>query len=671
MTPPAAETSLLARLQLNQFQSDPKDADMWFSPAWFAPLFDSRSRKSRLSGRERAGGRPRRRPTRGRLPVETLEVRCLLSLNPVAGPAVGAYPQAIAAGDLDRDGDIDLATANYGGTVSVLLGDGAGGFAAARDFSAGTAPRSLAVGDLNGDGNADLAVANGDSTVSVLIGDGAGGFAAPRTVALDAASPAGADSVAVGDINRDGKMELVATSRSEYTSYYQGYYGGYYPWTWHQGHVHVLIGDGTGGFTSQDTYDVGTGWRVGLAVADLDRDGDLDVAASNGDYGSVSVLMNAGDGSLESAGDYAAGWSPQAVAAGDFTGDGIPDLVTAGDSVDVLAGDGTGTFHGVSRQSVATAAVAAADFDGDGRLDAVMVDPWSDAVTVLLGRGDGTLSPPVSRAAGLDPVAVAVGDFNGDGREDAAAANAGSNSVSVLLNDGTWPAANAPLVSIDDAAVVEGNAGTKAMTFTVRLSAAPAAAVWVDYATADGAASAGLDYKAAAGRLVFAPGQTTATITVTVYGDRVVESGEWLSVWLTGASTFVADGYAFGNITDDEPRISLTGGTVTEGNSGVKYLTFTVTLSAAYDQAVTVNFATQNGTAAAGSDYQAASGKLTFAAGETTKTVRIAVIGDKSDESDESFGLRLSGASGNALITSDLAYGWILDDDRKKGNARK
>jgi chitinase len=230
-----------------------------------------------------------------------------------------------------------------------------------------------------------------------------------------------------------------------------------------------------------------------------------------------------------------------------------------------------------------------------------------------------------------------------------------------------------PRVSIGYAQVTEGNAGTKVLTFAVTLSAAYDQEVRVAYATADGSATAGTDYQAASGTLVFAPGQTAATISVVVYGDRVAEWDESLLVLLGAptANAVIASGTGYGTITDDEPRVSVGDARVTEGNSGTRYLTFTVTLSAAYDASVTVNYATQDGTAVAGSDYKAASGTLTFAKGETTKTVTIAIYGDSTVESDEYFYLRLSSPSGDVQLANDLGIALIVNDDKKKGNSRK
>ncbi|MFM8436200.1 MAG: Calx-beta domain-containing protein, partial [Planctomycetia bacterium] len=111
--------------------------------------------------------------------------------------------------------------------------------------------------------------------------------------------------------------------------------------------------------------------------------------------------------------------------------------------------------------------------------------------------------------------------------------------------------------------------------------------------------------------------------------------------------------------------ISISGGSVTEGNTGTTPLTFTVTLAAAVSSTVTVNYATANGTAAAGSDFTAASGTLTFAPGETSKTVAVAVAGDTAFESNETFSLTLSGASSNARIATASATGTIVNDDQQ------
>ena len=214
--------------------------------------------------------------------------------------------------------------------------------------------------------------------------------------------------------------------------------------------------------------------------------------------------------------------------------------------------------------------------------------------------------------------------------------------------------------------VTEGNTGTAAATFTVTLSAASTDPITVAYATGDGTATAGSDYQAAGGTLTFAPGETSKTVTVLVNGDRLTEPNETFVVKLgSPTNATIADGQGVGTILDDEPRISISDVTKAEGKKGQTTLfTFTVTLSAPYDQAVTMSFKTTDGTAkTSDQDYVAQTGTLTFAPGETTKTITIEVNGDSKKEADETFYLDLFGNSGNALFTKNRGTGTILNDD--------
>jgi hypothetical protein len=225
--------------------------------------------------------------------------------------------------------------------------------------------------------------------------------------------------------------------------------------------------------------------------------------------------------------------------------------------------------------------------------------------------------------------------------------------------NGTW----IPPLFISSLSTVEGNNGTRVITFTVTLAAASNQTITVNYATADGTAAAGSDYQATSGTLTIPAGQTTGTIPVQVIGDRLAEANETFFVNLSSpTNAIIGGGQGQGTIVDDEPRISIGDTTVTEGNTGSRSATFTVTLSAAYDVPVTVNYATANGTATAGSDYRAASGMLTFAPGETTKAVAVQVIGDRLAEVNETFVVNLSGPT-NATITDGQGVGTIADDE--------
>ncbi|MBI3406960.1 MAG: DUF3466 family protein [Planctomycetes bacterium] len=241
----------------------------------------------------------------------------------------------------------------------------------------------------------------------------------------------------------------------------------------------------------------------------------------------------------------------------------------------------------------------------------------------------------------------------------------GSNGYRAYLLTPDSP--GTPTIRITDApAVTEGNAGARAATFTVTLSAASNQTITVAYATGNDTATAGSDYQAASGTLTFAPGETSQAVTVLITGDRLAEPNETFFVNLgSPVNANIADGQGLGTILDDDPppSISISDASVVEGNSGTKLMTFTVTLSQASGMDVWVNFATANGTAAVSdSDYVAKSGTLYFAPGETTKTITVEIKGDKKKEKDERFFVNLSGAI-NGVITDSQGVGTILNDD--------
>jgi hypothetical protein len=263
-----------------------------------------------------------------------------------------------------------------------------------------------------------------------------------------------------------------------------------------------------------------------------------------------------------------------------------------------------------------------------------------------------------------------VADFNFDGFLDAAVTHSNPGSVTVLFNDGIWDASPPPplppTLRIGDVTVPEGNAGTRAATFTVTLSAASTETISVAYAAADGTAIASSDYQAASGALTFTPGEISKTIAVLLIGDRLPEPNETFAVNLSGATNAtITDGQSVGTIVDDEPRISINDVTKKEGNGKKTILfVFTVTLSAAYDQPVTVSFRTADGTATTSDgDYVAKTGTLTFAPGETSKTIAIVVNGDNKKETNETFYLELFANGSDSLLAKNRGIGTILNDD--------
>ncbi|QQR74581.1 MAG: hypothetical protein IPJ17_03040 [Holophagales bacterium] len=239
---------------------------------------------------------------------------------------------------------------------------------------------------------------------------------------------------------------------------------------------------------------------------------------------------------------------------------------------------------------------------------------------------------------------------------------ADSQGQATILDDDA-----APTLSVSNCTVTEGNAGTVNCAFSVSLSASSAQTITVSRATANGTAVAPGDYTAlAAATLTFNPGETAKVVNVAVVGDTLDEANETFSLNLSSpVNATIADGTGIGTITDDDatPTLSVSDCTVTEGNSGTVNCAFTVSLSAASGQSVTVSRTTANGTATAPGDYTAlAAATITFNPGETSKVVNVAVAGDTLDEPNETFTLNLSSPV-NATIADGTGIGTITDDD--------
>jgi hypothetical protein len=235
-----------------------------------------------------------------------------------------------------------------------------------------------------------------------------------------------------------------------------------------------------------------------------------------------------------------------------------------------------------------------------------------------------------------------------------------SGSGTITENDA------APTISIDDPTVGEA-AGT--MTFTISLDAAADVATSVDYDTANGTATAGADYTAQSGSATILAGSTSTTVDVAILDDAVDEPNETLSLDLSNAVNGLGTPSGTGTITDDDATppsfdISIDDANVAEGNAGSHPLAFTVTLSAASGSDVSVDYATSNGTATAGSDYVAKSGTLVLPAGTTTKTVNVTVKGDTVWEPNETFTVTLSNQTDGTLL-DPTATGRITNDDKQ------
>jgi hypothetical protein len=380
--------------------------------------------------------------------LERLEDRTLLSFQGAQSFLAGDFaPTAVAVGDFNGDGKLDVVTANSGftSTVNVFLGNGDGTFQGPRSIRVPELPNSIAVADLRRNGKLDVVVA-GVQDVVVLLGNGDGTFQPPTS--YFSGSPS---SVAVGDFDGDGTPDLVTANRSS-------------------GLVGVFLGKGDGTFQLVRYSNAGQ-QPSSVAVGDFNEDGKDDVVVTNAFSAQASVLLGNGDGTFQGPVPYAVGPNPVSVAVGDFNGDGHQDLVVStkggaggsGAGLNVLLGNGDGTFGPAVLFPAGTSpgAVAVADLNGDGKDDLVTADAGSDfggsTVQVLLGNGDGSFQPPAAYFAGPFDRALAVGDFKGDGRPDIATLNSGTFAVLLNNGDGTFRSAATYTAGLDPWSVVVGD----------------------------------------------------------------------------------------------------------------------------------------------------------------------------------------------------------------------
>lgn len=350
---------------------------------------------------------------------------------------VDAGPLGAATADLNGDGFIDIVTGNYksSGTVSVLLGNGNGTFQSVQNFTTGDGALFPVIADINGDGIPDIVTGNYRAgTVSVLLGNDDGNGHGNGTFETQPEIPVGAYPafVSVADVNGDDRLDIISPNGS--------------------GSVSVLLnqGSGAGGRVTflDQPVDPSTEFPFAVGIADFNGDRIPDLASAHRSDDTVRVQFGIDDGSGRHRGNgmfgaevsFEVGDTPYALVVADLNGDGQPDIAVANrnaGTVSVLLGNANGTFQPQMTLPVGQRplTIQAADVNRDEHIDLLVANADDDTVSVLLGRGDGSFSFPAGSiaAAGKRPFLFAVGDLRGDGHADIVTANSSNGSVSVLL----------------------------------------------------------------------------------------------------------------------------------------------------------------------------------------------------------------------------------------------
>jgi hypothetical protein len=298
---------------------------------------------------------------------------------PVLYPSGGLAAVSVAIADFNGDGKLDLVVANYwSSTVGVLLGNGDGTFQAVITYASGGTTNAVATGDLNGDGKLDLVAANGN-TVGVLLGNGDGTFQPVKTYNSGGEADSIPSTVVLADINGDRKLDVVVPSGCE--SYFENCQS--------PGIVAVLLGNGDGTLQPAVLYPTGQYFTTSVAVADVNGDGKPDLIEANtctGERsrcgsGTVDVFLGNGDGTFQPPASYPSGGRfPAGLAVADFNGDGKLDIAVSNygsNSIGVLLGNGDGTFqkaniYAYPKTLILQQFVAIADVNRDGRPDILM-----------------------------------------------------------------------------------------------------------------------------------------------------------------------------------------------------------------------------------------------------------------------------------------------------------
>jgi FG-GAP-like repeat len=334
------------------------------------------------------------------------------TFQPPVNYATPPTPLSVAVGDFNNDGFPDLAVGTILEGVTIYINRGDGTFQAGVNI-ASSSLANIVVGDFNGDHNQDLVLApSGSDFVYVYLGHGDGTFKSVGGFRAGGCSSA----MASGDFNHDGKVDLALTI-DQHCAINNGKF-----------EVSILLGNGDGSFRPPIETSAGPRVMGGIAVADFNHDGNLDVAIENNQpqgisyVGNVEVFLGNGDGTLQHWHAYLIDLEPGCILTADFNGDGNSDLAACSQNGDVsiLYGNGDGQFQRAQNYQAAPSdgvwAIAAGDLNGDGLPD--ILTPSGENLGVLLSQKSGGYDTAVAYQTGPSSDQVAIGDFTGDGIPD-------------------------------------------------------------------------------------------------------------------------------------------------------------------------------------------------------------------------------------------------------------
>ncbi|CAD5914359.1 Extracellular matrix protein 3 [Planktothrix agardhii] len=660
----------------------------------------------------------------------------------------GVSGSSVAWADYNGDGkpDLLLTGSSSSGSISKLYKNTGSGFTEDTSVSLpGVNLSSVAWADYNGDGKPDFLLTGYDGNsynyISKLYKNTGSGFSEDTSVSLPAV---GNSSVAWTDYNGDGKTDFLLTG--EDNSYNE---------------ISKLYKNTGSGFSEDTSVSLPAVGNSSVAWTDYNGDGKTDFLLTGEDnsYNRISKLYkNTGSGFTEDTSVSLPGVYGGSVAWADYNGDGKQDflLTGVGDSGIYISklykntGSGFTEDTSVSLPGVYGGSVAWADYNGDGKQDFLLTGQDNSGSTIsklyknttstvnsdevapeLVGVNLTARSVDASSGQGSMGVELQVSD-NSSGfssgyvsfsspsgqndftlylRDDpsylvSGTELAGTYSIKELLPEGaeagTWTFSSLSLsddagnygyydgnalqllginpnslsftvkyttptsaqISIKDTQIIEGDNGKKLAKFTVSLNTKVNQKVEVSYATINGTAKVGEDYQRTQGKLTFKPGETRKTINVPVFGDTKLEANETFKLLLSKPKNAqLGKKQAIGSITNDDlAKISIKDTQIIEGDDGKKQAKFTVSLNTKVNQKVEVSYATSDGTAKLGEDYQRTNGKLTFQPNQTQKTIIVPILGDTLDEDDETFFLNLSKPK-NADLGDKRAIGKITDND--------